>query len=342
MSLTTEKAASKKVSIEWSSIDPSSLITLFEIDVSDVGFDNNASLLGSNKIFRFHNSIKLIAQDIFFDGEKYIASPIVAENFGRSAKGKQQSPKLTVSVNDTGIPALTDLKTQIKELGDLVGAKLTRIRTFVKYIDKKNFDGQSPPDGFSPDSEAKYPSDIFFIKRKTLESKNTIQYELQSPMDVEGTKLPRRQVTALTCRFSYRGEGCAYEFDGESEFLMRKNSTEHGDAVLPNSAPPVATANDELIYGNIITDGSQPNNQGEFDLTKEYSKGSFIYILKKNIKYYFVAILNVPKGFSPPDNRYWIEDQCSKCISGCKLRWTSIGSGHLPFGGFPGVEKLGS
>ena len=38
----------------------------------------------------------------------------------------------------------------------------------------------------------------------------------------------------------------------------------------------------------------------------------------------------------PPNGQYWIADQCSKSVKGCKTRF---GENALPFGGFYGVSN---
>ena len=42
----------------------------------------------------------------------------------------------------------------------------------------------------------------------------------------------------------------------------------------------------------------------------------------------------------PPDSSTWIADECSKILLGCKLRLNNIGSGTLPFGGYPSVNRF--
>ena len=44
----------------------------------------------------------------------------------------------------------------------------------------------------------------------------------------------------------------------------------------------------------------------------------------------------MPINIPPPNGQYWIADQCSKSIQGCKIRF---GENPLPFGGFYGVSN---
>lgn len=334
----------RKIYNETEKLVPSSMITMFEIDVSDIAFDNSLQATTLQKVYRFHNSVKLVSSDIIWQGQKYIAAPINADGFEMNSKGTLPTPRMAMTVNEAGIDSLSEFKQQISLLGDLVGAKVTRIRTFAKFIDQENFFGQRPPAGFSPDPQAEFPRDVYFIERKSTESKTVLEFQLSSVLDVEGIKLPRRLVSADRCNFTYRGEGCLYEYDGPTAFTMRRNDTVHGtssESVLPEAAPSVATVNDELIFGDIITDGTKLIDLGEYNLTKSYIKGSQVFIEKDGIKFYFVATGNVPAGAIPPNSAFWAADDCSRIIRGCRLRYGTIRQGFLPFGGFPATNKLG-
>jgi lambda family phage minor tail protein L len=87
-----------------------------------------------------------------------------------------------------------------------------------------------------------------------------------------------------------------------------------------------------------------------------YKVGEFVYIENHNVKvakrdinaipnytpllrFYVCVKTHTASGARNPsfNKEYWVCDQCSKTLNGCKLRF---GSGdYLPFGGFPGVEE---
>ena len=86
-----------------------------------------------------------------------------------------------------------------------------------------------------------------------------------------------------------------------------------------------------------------------------YFKGNYVYLEKEKIKYYFVCKKNMAdneKGPAsmPPNTNYWIADECSKSLTGCRMRWGTEGKvvdggcgikkGNLPFGGFPAARKV--
>lgn len=384
----------KKVTRDASSLNPTAILSLFEIDITDLLKNNERSLLiegsggsayttNGKTILRFHNNIKLFRSSIFFNSQEYFAAPIEITGYEISAKGSPPRPKMSISIDPEGLPQeLKDriifIKTAIRDLDDLVGSKVTRKRTFTKYIDNSNFydaNGNlltnivNPPKGFDPDPNAQFPPDVYFVDRKSAETVNVMELELASPFDTQDLKLPARVVNAFNCPWTYRGEGCCYEWNqqknsADSVYGKSNDSTHthenssldckttpnpipNGNEPNPNgAAPAVATHNNELISSII---GQSPlfnseHGQDEWSSNTTYAKGQTIRVKIKGVNYYFVskgAVNGVDnKGFAPPNDTYWIADQCSKTIDGCRLRWKNnpeLGtiSGPLPFGGFP-------
>ena len=362
------KDSSLQINAEIFKLNPSALVTLFEIDLTDVIANSGNSgitiLEGTEDgILRFHNNLDLFKTSLTWQGNEYRLVPITAEGFETNSQGSLPTPKLSISVTDEGIPQLNFLKRQIFELGELTGAKVTRIRTFVKYLDEVNFSTrQTQQEIFDPvsdppaipttigiydannifsdniaDENAELPRDIYVIDRKSVENKNSIQYELTSAFDVEGIKLPGRLVSVFRCPWIYRGECCLYEYKNNR---VEEIHDREGRGELLDNAPPVATDNDEKILNILEMTGLGSNREAYNVVTltdldeNKYKKGDFVYIERKGIKYYFVCKSDNPtKG--PPDSEFWIQDACSKTIKGCKLRFGST----LPHGGFPGTNR---
>jgi len=337
--------ATKKVTKELSSLSPSSLLSFFEIDLTDValgaGTVSSADLLGNPQsvIFRFHNNPSFKTTSVIFQGVEYIGAPITSKGWELNSRGTLPKPKLFISSSDEGIPALRTLKTNIQQLGDLAGAKVTRIRTFAKFLDRENF-LENLPEGFSPDPTVELPRDIYYIDRKSGENKNTLEYELAPLWDVEGIKIPGRLVLASKCPFLYRGEGCLYEYNS------RKNNI-HKSGQLPTLAPAVANKHNELI--EVVLGEEFPIvDKGAYEANTVYLIGHTVYLEKDGLKYYYVAKEHNPQ-VAPPHLNYWIPDTCAKDIQGCRIRWGILGSaegnlfhdkGTLPFGGFPSTNRF--
>ncbi len=330
--------SAKKINKALASLTPTALITLFEIDIGQLALDRGIAVNSNEEIFRFHNNIKLLETSIIWRGNEYIAVPVQAQGFEMNGRGTLPTPKIAISVNPEGIPALGLLKQKLLELDDLIGAKITRIRTFAENLDPINFIGTDVNySTYDPSIEPpELPRDVYFIDRKSAENKTVLEFELASILDVEGVKLPGRVVYANRCPFTYRCEGCFYEYKS------RLNPGIHGDATannLPDEAPPVANEKDELIT-DIIGAGTPISPPVLFDAKNmtSYTKGTSVYIRKNGIPYYFVA--KTTPFAAPPNLSYWIADSCSKSRNGCRLRWKHKGAGTLPMGAYPGCDRI--
>jgi len=344
------KSSIKSLARELGNLDPSTLLSFFEIDLSSVVGSISSSLIkdyaevnpslpnfedSKDNILRFHNNIRVFNSYIFWQGKTFFPAPIQAEGYEISSRGILPTPRLSMSSqSDQETEILSLIRRAIRKYGDIVGAKVTRIRTYAKFLDKNNFadiakyDGTDGsylsafPEGYEPDPYAELPRDIFFIERKASESKTAIVYELSSSLDVEGVKLPRRTVQSRKCGFTYRGCGCFYEsaenalFDsstpnimpktvpnepdqplpgpGTTSKLLAKCQIRDSELSLPEDAPPVATIKNDSITELL---NNPLNAQGEWKRDKSYNVGDYVFKIKDNIKYYFVC-----KTFVPSDS----------------------------------------
>jgi lambda family phage minor tail protein L len=363
----------KKIAKEVTSLEPSALITLYEIDVSDLQATLN---LGTGPIeqsvLRFHNMEVLNQTTIAFRGQAYHPVPIMTDGFEMKSDGSLPRPTLTFvslkAIDDLASNnQFASLKRALLELNNMIGAKVIRIRTFAKFLDASGNDFIKEAGQFTESTNPEFPRDLYYIERKIAEDKNTMQFELASTMDMENFKLPGRLCLANRCPWTYRGEGCCYEFKATSlTAASGQKDTFGATGHLPNFAPPIANDEDELLTGiltgsnkqafyNPYTVSASAPTQYDFDKAGGYTQGSVVYVTKNGIKFYYVAKLGgVPAQTGPPPNSsYWEADQCSKTLQGCKLRWGKNGAAKngstpsisndpankfLPFGGFPGTN----
>jgi lambda family phage minor tail protein L len=146
---------------ELQKINPSSIIELFELELF-------ANIHGSAFTYRFHAGTNALTTngDIVWDSNTYSKLPIEAEGFEYNAEsGSLPRPTIRVANLLGSITAiLLDVNTTTAG-NDLTGAKLTRIRTLVRYIDGANFTGGTNPYG-TPDTTATLPSEIYYVARK--------------------------------------------------------------------------------------------------------------------------------------------------------------------------------
>lgn len=171
-------------------LSPGALVELFEIDATTIGGD----------VVRFHNGVNALGNDVVWQGNTYLRFPIEASGFQYTGKGQLPRPKLTLA-NVTGL-----LGALVRVYQDLIGAKLTRRRTLLKYLDAANFADGNP----SADPTAAFPDEVYFIDRKATENKLLVEFELSAAFDVAGVTLPRRYVVQNVCPWKYRSAECSY------------------------------------------------------------------------------------------------------------------------------------
>ncbi len=267
-----------KIISDVNKLEPGDLIDLFELDMS------TGTAPSTEPIFRWHSGINENYQEIVWQGNRYSSFPIEADGFEFSGKGAIPRPRLTVA-NIT-----TLLSGVLSSYDDLVGSKVTRKRTFAKYLDPYCYIGGYPAGGvctgesggapFSlsksdcldatknggagtwtsytsttcgtcsvaghttqsacesnsgtwtagiwyvsalADDEAYFAEEIWYIDRKSLETRTHIEFELTAAHDVHGVKLPGRAVIANTCPWAYRGVECGYS--GTNYFKVDNSTT---------------------------------------------------------------------------------------------------------------------
>ncbi len=176
---------------EIQSLAPTALLELFILDATVCGGD----------LSYFHAGTNQVGTSVVWQGQTYQPFPVVADGFEWSSKGTLPRPKLRVSALEGVVGAL------VRDLEDLVGAKVTLKRTFAKYLDAVNF-----PGGYNPtaDPTACYPDEPWVVERKTLETSDVIEFELITPMDAQNARIPCRRVTANVCGWAYKGTECGY------------------------------------------------------------------------------------------------------------------------------------
>ena len=176
---------------EIQQLAPSAIIELFVLDTTSFG----------GEIYRFHAGTNGLRQRVVWQGQTYEPFPVQVTGFEFNGSGQLPRPKLAVA-NITGV-----ISTLVLFYQDMLGAKLTRKRTFAKYLDAVNFTGGVNP---TADPTAEFQDDVYFIDRKASETRELVEFELAAAFDVNGVKLPRRQIVQNVCPWKYRGSECSY------------------------------------------------------------------------------------------------------------------------------------
>ena len=186
--------------------NPSNIVELFQLQL-------DSTILGANTTYYFHNGVSSNNNaEVIFDNNQYTRMPIEADVFEYNGK---QLPRPSLRISNI-LGTITTLLLTLPQ--GLEGAKVTRIRTLLMYLDHDNFDGGdillenstsdlivqedgeaidqemgNNPHG-TPDPTATFPNEVFFVDRKTSENRDVVAFELAASFDLDGVRLPRRQV----------------------------------------------------------------------------------------------------------------------------------------------------
>lgn len=166
---------------EIQKLEVSAVVELYELDTT---------VIGGEDIYYFHAGTNELIQPVQWQGNTYQPFPVNVTGFEYKGQGTLPRPKMSVS-NISGI-----ITTLLMSLDDLLGAKVTRRRTLAKFI--------------LEEIDEEFEPDIYFVDRKVTESRDVVEFELASSIDLAGVMVPKRQVIQNICVWKYRSADCGY------------------------------------------------------------------------------------------------------------------------------------
>ena len=187
---------------ELQKLNPSARIELFVLELVEGLHYATGNPSNVPTIYRFHSGTNMNTNaNIIWQGNTYQRFPISFEGAEFTGRGQVPRPVLTVAnlggISRSGsVITVTDLMIIVNLTtphNDLADCKLTRITTLASELDAANFPSNNNP--FGTPSSNELPQEIFFIDRKTTESRDIVQFELVGALDRANLKLPKRQVT---------------------------------------------------------------------------------------------------------------------------------------------------
>lgn len=189
------------------------LVTMYEIDTTPIG---------GTDIYRF-TGMPNGGGNVSFGGVQFTPIDMEATGFKWDGRGGFPKPKFRIS-NVGGL-----ITAAIVAHGDLVGSKFTRLRTFARHLD----------DGEAPDGNVMFPPEIYTINQRTSHTKLYVEWQLASPMEQLGVKLPRRQCIRDTCTHRYRiwnADTLSFDYaDATCPYVGASMFDESGDATINES-----------------------------------------------------------------------------------------------------------
>lgn len=267
--------------------------------------------------------------------KEYFAIPISIEGIELNGAGAIARPSLRVaniptltraiSNNEDGTSDEETLYSILLDEGllkneDLLNTRIDYRRTLLLNTFKSTDSNPSSP-------PVEFPSQTYIIDRVASEDSIMVEFELASPIDVEGVKVPGRVVIGRYCVWRYQGGnlnnegGCNWPLSGNGRFFDEK---------------------DELITRNI-------SSISTWSSSTTYAKDAKVKTTTNSHTQIWEALRAVPANKNPETHKtYWKRlDVCSKTLTGCKKRFQGNNTNNtldttisLPFGGFPGSRKF--
>jgi lambda family phage minor tail protein L len=321
--------AENKLNIELHKLSPSAVVSLYILEIPECG-EYPAQTLYFHTGLNLKQSIEIVGNysgSIVWKGQPYAYIPIEITGFELTSQGTLPTPTARIG-NVTG--AISSI-TQVYE--DLVGAKVTRQRVYVRFLDAVNF-----PNDYNPDATTSlaFPDEVYSVEQKTNENSLYVEFKLSSVLDLDRVKLPRRRIQCTTCTAQYRSVDCmysgGYDVDGSIQ--------EHEDDPIYALGIPVmhqyfswkwsATRNYDPTKEP--PDWKHPVHWIAFE---ETSSGSDVWVP------YRAKVVILANAANPPPSQdpiHWARDYCQHTLKDCKKHfgWWKL----LPFNAFPGASKL--
>jgi len=187
-------AAISSVYEELAVLGPNAIIELFELQL-------DTTLHGASTTYYWHNGVNAaVTGNIVFASNTYVRLPVEATGFDYTSSGSLPRPTLRISNLFSDMTTLLLLVNATTPGNDLGGATVRRIRTLKKFLD-----GEA-----AADPNARFPTEIWYVDRKSNENRDLVEFELASKFDLAGVMLPQRQIIANVCQWKYRGAECGY------------------------------------------------------------------------------------------------------------------------------------
>ena len=191
--------------VELNKINPSSIIELFELELTvgtHIAAGNPQNL---PTVYRFHAGANLNNfGEVIFQSNSYQRVAVEVQGFEKKSTGTISRPTITfsnlggiVQNPSTGLViTMSDFLNSVNLVtphNDLIGAKLTRKMPLASALDNSNFSSGSNP--FGTPSSDRLRDEIYVIDRKAVENRQVVQFELTAAHDLENRLIPQRVVT---------------------------------------------------------------------------------------------------------------------------------------------------
>ena len=218
----------------------SAIVYLYEIEYTKGTFAYFHDGIGENLA-----SVTMLDYTNNSQTNTYTPMPVNFEGNERTAATKMAQPTITIA-NATSV-----FKNAVGSIDyeEMSGLRVIRRTTLRKYL-KSEGDSNSPP--------IEYPRDVYVIDHLKSRSKESLTFQLQSPFDLQGVLLPRRQVVPNLCPWIYQG---ASEHTENPEYKRaRSGCSWHIESKYTPQYAPGLSGNEHVVYVNIDNEYLVPSS----------------------------------------------------------------------------------
>ena len=259
---------------------PFAIIELFELQTFE-------KMHGTDETYYFHagrnrktteptNDDDIVsAYSLYWNGHYYLPLPIEAEGFEYKGDGGLPRPTIRIANLNSNITQLLLGVNAITPGNDLNGAQVTRIRTLSRFLDGRNWEnGINPYGNPSTDEAAQMPKEVYYIDRKVTETRDLVEFEMVSSLDLANARAPRRLVMQNLCQWKYKGKECGYS--GTADF------TPVGQTITIETATnyTFTSGANILSAGNSLNNGEALISSNGFWMAKMQPDGNFVTYAK--------------------------------------------------------------
>jgi lambda family phage minor tail protein L len=304
---------------------------------------------------------------------EYIAMPLELTGVEVTSSGASNRPTLsmanipsltrTLASNETTLEDIKEGEVEALLSGEGIYTNEDFLGTVVEY--RSTLTSYLKEEGDVASFPVEFPSHRFVLDRVSSENNILVQFELATVFDLEGVKLPYRQINGRYCPWQYQGHalsnqgGCTWPLDSHGRFFDKNDDVLAVPPTYNNSAKTAGTNVKTITNGHTqiwqavrdVPANKDPQTHGAYwkrldvcgklissckvrfqgvTTETEYSAGteySLNNIVIFNEDTYLYINETPSTGNTPTNTQYWAP-------------FTEDTSKELPFGGFPGTRKF--
>lgn len=229
------------LSSDFQKLSVTGLVTLYELDATKLGagimrWHGHVSFEDWQYLFKFANKSEfadstyrvtntgtedIVKRDLIWQGNIYNPIPIQSDGLEMRGDGRASTPSLAIANNIDGIQGA--ISAMCLQFDDFSGSRITVYNTLAKYLDSTNF-----TDGNPTANSSEFRKQTWFVEAKTSENASAVTFELSNPVDMEGARIPSREITSF-CHWCMHGRYRLSECGYTGTAMFKKDGTPTDD-----------------------------------------------------------------------------------------------------------------